>query len=151
MYISSHLGIPLGKQLLTKNKFSETVALMMTLTGVCLFSVSLVQKSIVLTSLYLGIVSPFIGMLYTLPFHCSSRYFPTYYNTLNAIFLGFQGLGAALFSLFMRVSANPHNLNLNDPFNKYHVAGGLRLVAICRLISAFFVWTHLKYNKGNCV
>ena len=108
--------------------------------------VSMVYHFWIIAVLLVGVVSPILGTLYTLPFHCTSKYFPTYHNMLNGIFLASQGFGAALFTVFLRISANPNNQNLDDPFNKYWIASGLRLLVFCFVLSALFVWKHLKYN-----
>lgn len=123
-------------------------ALLITTLGVSFHVISYLYNYYLISLILVCVVSPILGVLYTIPFRCTSRYFPTYHNRLNSLFQIWVGIGAALFTLFLRVSANIDNMNLNDFLNKYDIASGLRLIGACCYAAAGFVLIHLKYNKG---
>ena len=125
------------------------VSLITLLIGLSLWIISHLHNFYAITMILVLWTSPLLGLLFTLPFHCSSKYFPTYNNKLNSIFLISQGFGAALFTLFLKLCSNPEDLNLNDLLNKYEISRGLRLLAGCLTIASMFVWVNLTYNKGS--
>lgn len=135
--------------MLFHRKINMIVAIITSLIGFSLWVVSYLYNFYLIAIVLVLWTSPLLGLLFTIPFHCASKYFPTYNNRLNSLFLLSQGLGAALFTIFLKLSSNPSNQNIKDLLNSYQIAKGLRLIASCLYISSVFIWFNLKYNKGN--
>jgi len=91
------------------------IFLLLQLLALSYFIISLQTNIYVIGFVLLVLVSPVVGIIYLIPFHCASRYFPSSNNILNGIFQMGQGFGIGLFNVYIYLGTNGENkmLSLN--------------------------------------